>query len=348
MTRQTWTAVVSAVLFVVSAAVLALVRVPYVTYAPGLTYDLIGSVNGAPVVEVTGASSFPTSGELRMTTVNITRSEAGVSLPEALFAWASADREVYPREAIYPPGVTFNDLSARDAQLMTGAQGDAVAAAVRAAGLDVRQVPMVQSVASSGPARDVLKPGDFILAVDGEATPSQAAVRAGIESHQVGEVVTFDILRDRVPLTLAVETAASKTQPGAPVVGVTLGLGYSYTPRVSFAIDPAVGGSSAGLMMSLAVFDRLTPDSLARDRVIAGTGTIDGLGSVGAVGGVQEKVAAAERSGATVFLVPYANCVDLVRPTSLRVVPVAHLDDAVAALDALADPASAHLVKGCS
>ena len=67
---------------------------------------------------------------------------------------------------------------------------------------------------------------------------------------------------------------------------------------------------------------------LARDRVIAGTGTIDGLGSVGAVGGVQEKVAAAERSGATVFLVPAANCdeartdggqgLDLIKVDTLR------------------------------
>jgi PDZ domain-containing protein len=41
--------------------------------------------------------------------------------------------------------------------------------------------------------------------------------------------------------------------------------------------------------------------------VIAGTGSIFPDGQVGAIGGVEEKVVAAERAGATIFFVPADN-----------------------------------------
>ena len=89
-------------------------------------------------------------------------------------------------------------------------------------------------------------------------------------------------------------------------------------------------------------------DDLLRDRVIAGTGEIDGLGNVREAGGIEEKISAAQRSGATIFLLPAANCGDLSGPPALRLVAVSTVDEAVRALDALADPATENLVKGCS
>jgi PDZ domain-containing protein len=57
-------------------------------------------------------------------------------------------------------------------------------------------------------------------------------------------------------------------------------------------------------MLALTVYDLADPGDLAQGRTIAGTGTIDLAGNVGPVGGVREKVAAARRARATVFLVP--------------------------------------------
>lgn len=347
MTKQTWTAAVSALLFVVSAAIIAMVRVPFVTYAPGASLDLLASVDGRPVVTVEGAANHATSGELRLTTVAVTRPDAGVSLPEALLAWWSPERDVFPREAIYPAGTRAADVRSRDAELMASAESDAAAAGLREAGHEVRQLPVVKRVASQGPSMDLLKPGDFVTTVDGEPTATTDAVDAAIQKHTVGETVTFGIVRDQQTRSVTVETAASRVQAGQPVVGVTFGTGFSHTPSVDFAVAADVGGSSAGLMMALAVFDRVSPDDLARGRVIAGAGEIDGLGNVRKVGGIKQKLAAAERSGATVFLLPAANCVDATA-TRLRLVAVSTVDDAVQALDALADPATADRVKGCS
>lgn len=99
-----------------------------------------------------------------------------------------------------------------------------------------------------------------------------------------------------------------------------------------------VGGPSAGLLFSLGIVDKLGADDLTGGRVVAGTGTITGGGEVGPVGGVPLKTQAARRDGATVFLVPKAECADAQAelPKGLRLIPVTTLKGAVDSLKALA------------
>ncbi|MFI0231476.1 S16 family serine protease [Streptomyces sp. NPDC017086] len=118
-----------------------------------------------------------------------------------------------------------------------------------------------------------------------------------------------------------------------------LGLG---TGRVRVSLRLAdVGGPSAGLLFSLGVIDKLDGDGRGGDltggRTVAGTGTIDADGRIGAVGGVALKTQAARRDGATVFLVPRAECADAQAelPKGLRLVPVTTLKGAVGSLVAL-------------
>lgn len=98
-----------------------------------------------------------------------------------------------------------------------------------------------------------------------------------------------------------------------------------------------VGGPSAGLLFSLGIIDKLGTGDLTGGKVIAGTGTITPGGKVGAVGGVPLKTQAARRDGATVFLVPKAECSDAQAelPKGLRLIPVTTLKGAVDSLEAL-------------
>ncbi|MEU3983631.1 S16 family serine protease [Streptomyces sp. NPDC026672] len=102
-----------------------------------------------------------------------------------------------------------------------------------------------------------------------------------------------------------------------------------------------VGGPSAGLLFSLGIVDKLDGDGSGGDltggRTVAGTGTIDADGTVGAVGGVALKTQAARRDGATVFLVPKAECgeAEAELPKGLRLVPVTTLQGAIGSLVAL-------------
>ncbi|QFZ76080.1 hypothetical protein GFH48_24955 [Streptomyces fagopyri] len=102
-----------------------------------------------------------------------------------------------------------------------------------------------------------------------------------------------------------------------------------------------VGGPSAGLLFTLGIIDKLDGDGSGGDltggRTVAGTGTIDADGKVGAVGGVALKTQAARRDGASVFLVPRAECSDAKAelPKGLRLVAVTTLKGAVDALVSL-------------
>ena len=348
MTKQTWTAAVSAVLFVVLAALIALVPVPYVTWAPGSTANLLGKIGDNDAISISGAETFPTSGQLLMTTVAVTSPEATLSLPEVLFSYWLPSREVLPRVAVYQPGQDAVEITEAESRLMSQSQSEAVVAGLRQSGIEVTSWPMVVEVSKAGASAGQLEVGDLIKAVDGKATHKVDDVAKAIANHNVGEAVVFTVQRDGILLRPTVTTRATSAAPDKPVVGIKMQVGYSYAPKVEFAMDPNVGGSSAGLIFALALHDRLVSADLTAGRVVAGTGTINSEGKVGAIGGVQEKVAAAVRDHATVFLLPKSNCRDIgsVDP-SIRLVPVTTLAEAADALTKLTDPAQAASVAGC-
>ena len=349
MTKQTWTATVSAVLFVVLAAVIALVPVPYVTWSPGATYDLFApTAQCEETISISGADTFPVTGQLRMTTVSVTAPSSTLSLPEVLFSYWLPSREVLPRSAVYQPGEGATEITEQETQLMDDSQSMAVVAALRQSGVQVTDWPMVTSVSNSGPSADVMKPGDLIIAVDSGKTRTKEDVIEAISLHNVGDPVVFTVLRNGIKVRPTVITRSTVNEPKKPIVGLKLGIGYSYTPKVSFAIDPRIGGSSAGLMFALAIHDRLSSADLVAGRAIAGSGTVDSDGHVGEIGGIQEKLAAAGRDGASIFLAPVNNCSDISDvPSGVRVVPVESLAGATEALQELADPAQASSVPVC-
>ncbi|WP_129842340.1 S16 family serine protease [Streptomyces sp. RFCAC02] len=134
---------------------------------------------------------------------------------------------------------------------------------------------------------------------------------------------------------------------------VTAALTYLGLDEDEVTVDltlEGVGGPSAGLLFSLGIVDLLDGDGEGGDltggATIAGTGTIDAEGRVGAVGGVALKTQAAHRDGATVFLVPQDECDDATdnAPDGLRLIPVASLEGAV---DALRDLAAGESVPSC-
>ncbi|MGN7453864.1 S16 family serine protease [Paenibacillus pasadenensis] len=100
----------------------------------------------------------------------------------------------------------------------------------------------------------------------------------------------------------------------------------------------AAGGPSAGLMAALSLYDRLTPDAeLLGGRRIAGTGTIDAAGRIGAVGGVARKAQAAAEAGAGLFVAPKAEAGEAEKAARraggrMRVVGADTLAEAVALL----------------
>jgi PDZ domain-containing protein len=348
MTRQTWTAFVSALLFVSLAALLAVTPVPFVSWSPGGTQDTLGMVGSEPIIKIEQIATFPTTGQLDLTTVSITRADSSLTLPEALLSYWLPNRDALPRDSVYAPGKSAEQLDNEETDLMETAQDDAVVAALRADGQPVSEMPAVSSVTVGGPAHGRLFPGDLIVSVDGMPTTDVDSVGVRIRRHKVGQPVRFVVLRDRVRTTVSIVTTESTTQSGVAVVGITVGTGYRYQPKISFDFGQKIGGPSAGLVFALAIYDKITDGALLNGQHVAGTGQITPDGTVGAIGGIQEKIAAAGKSGATVFLVPAPNCRDLAGvKTDLSLVKVATLKEAIAAIRTLGTPDGADRVPRC-
>lgn len=137
-------------------------------------------------------------------------------------------------------------------------------------------------------------------------------------------------------------TAEQMTQSQDSATVAALNYLHLSPSQVKVTVDLGdIGGPSAGQLLALGIIDRLAGDGQGGDlsggKVIAGTGTIDDSGAIGAVGGVPLKTQAAARDGATVFLVPRGECSDakVNTPAGLRLIPVTTLAGSVDALRAL-------------
>jgi PDZ domain-containing protein len=337
VTRQTWTAFVSAALFVVLAVLIAVLPVPFVAWSPGGTRDTLGAVKGQPIISVEGIPTYPTTGQLDLTIVSGTAADSRLTLMEALAAYWLPNRDTLPRDSVYPPGRSADEVQRAETQMMDSSQSDAVVAALRSAGQPVREMPVVSSVTVGGPSYQRLQPGDLVESVDGVATPSQDSVRRQIRTHQPGAKVVFAVLRNKVRRMVDVQTVASNAQPDSAVVGISVGQGYYYTPVIRFDLGQQLGGPSAGMVFALAIYDKITPGDLLGKLHVAGTGRIGPDGRVGSIGGVQQKIASADAAGATVFLVPAANCRDVAGvSTDVRLIRVATLTEAIGAIRTVA------------
>ena len=120
-----------------------------------------------------------------------------------------------------------------------------------------------------------------------------------------------------------------------PRVGFTPELTSSAPFTLDIPIEN-IGGPSAGLMLALGIIDKIKPEDLTGGKIIAGTGTIDAVGTVGPIGGVPQLLAA-KAAGAVYFLTPKDNCAEAVANAlpGLPLVRVGSLDEALTALEAI-------------
>ncbi|MFC7496953.1 MULTISPECIES: PDZ domain-containing protein [unclassified Nocardioides] len=306
MTQRTLAGLMAVPLVIALWVAAAFESLPYVTYEPGLTVDVLGdNGDGDPIIQVSGHETWADDGELRMTTVFVSQRDAHNSIFELMQDWISASSAVYPFDAIYPEGGTVEQDREEGQQEMTSSKDAATAAALTELGYDVTEA-VVAGVDEGSPAEGRLQQGDVILRVDGEQVADSDDVVDAVGRVEAGQPVAFVVRRDGERRTVRV---TPRETDGRPQVGIQVGTQTTDFPvDVKIAIDPAIGGPSAGLMFSLGIYDLLTEGSMTDGRTIAGTGTVDAAGSVGPIGGIQQKIAGAEQAGAELFLVPPDNC----------------------------------------
>lgn len=313
----------------IAAALVAgafMVPIPvFFLYVPGPVRDV------EKLVGVEDAKTYSSEGQLFLTTVNV---KTTVTLVDLIGAGVDPHKDVVMKEDV-TQGQTFREVREQAELEMRESKQAARQTAFAALGLPAGEGARVVSTVPDSPAAALLREGDRVVAVDGEEMSTACDVRQAIGAHAAGDVVEMTVLRDGNRETIPVETVDHPAAAGAAFVGISMTDVLGDSVPVTFKTGE-IAGPSAGLMFSLALYDRLTPDDLTQGRKIAGTGTIECGGIVGAIGGVEEKVAGAERAGAEIFLAPELNY-EAARDAAgdIEVVSVRTFDEALEYLEGL-------------
>jgi Lon-like protease len=301
--------------------------VPYVLLQPGPTFDTLGKdASGRDVIQITGVNATNSAGQLRFVTIGVVKD---LTLTEALAGWLRHEDAVVPRELIYPPNQTDQQVEKKNADDFASSESSAQTAAF--AELGYPSQIRVKDVAAGSPAAGKLQPGDIITSVDGTVLKSPDALPAALKAKPAGTTFTIGFTRAGTPGTVQVATAAGSDQ--VPRIGISTEVVQTAPFKVNFPIQD-IGGPSAGLMLTLGIIDKIKAEDLTGGKIIAGTGTIDPSGNVGPIGGVPQKLVASKDAGAAFFLTPKDNCAEAVRNQldGLPLVQVATLSDALTAL----------------
>jgi Lon-like protease len=197
------------------------------------------------------------------------------------------------------------------------------------------------------PSDEQIDPADRIIEADGVPLDSVQDLVAVLDGKEPGDEIEMRIDRPgEGERTVSVELSASPDDPDRTIVGFV----PFDTQAISlpFEVDirtDEIGGPSAGLAFTLALIDELSPGDLAGPTDVAVTGTINLDGTVGPIGGLTQKVSAVRQNGIGVFLVPASQAelsdpvarqrLDDVARGEVEIIPVASLDEALAALEAL-------------
>lgn len=313
----------------------SLVSVPYAVNSPGPTFDTLGEHAGVSLIDVVGAPTYESEGELRFTTVRLRGGPGNpVTLLRLVDGWLDDAVTVVPVEDVLPPDQTSEEIDEENQAAMISSQENATVSALEELGYEVPTTLTVGDTIAGTGAVGVLEPEDVLLAIDGDRVVGFSELSAVLDEVAPGDDVTVTIDRDGAERDVTLTTTDGGD--GRALLGVFVDPVFHLPVDVTIQIDN-VGGPSAGLMFSLGIINTLTEEDETGGEHIAGTGTMDLTGQVGPIGGIVQKMTGARDDGAGWFLAPELNCPEVVghEPSGLHVAAVATLAEARAAVEAI-------------
>lgn len=311
---------------------------PYYVSKPGMAKEL------EPIIEV--EDGHDEEGSFMLTTIRMGKA----NIYSYAIAKVSKYQEIYPVEAIRSEDESDEEYNVRQLHMMDTSKTSAIEVAYKKAGYPVKykyKGIYVLHIVPDMPAEGKLKPGDRIIKVDEEEFESMDQFIDYISDKKPGEKVSVTYEREEQ------EKTASLTVQTFPEDKKKVGIGIGLVDDKEIVVDPKVsidteeiGGPSAGLMFTLEIYNQLTSLDLTKGYNIAGTGTISSDGTVGRIGGIEQKVVAADKADAEIFFAPneknaadsnYKMAVKTAKEigTNMKIVPIDTFDEAVAYLEKL-------------
>ncbi|MBT2570291.1 SepM family pheromone-processing serine protease [Planococcus sp. ISL-110] len=312
----------------------------YIT-RPGGAYEL------SPLVEVVGGDKDD-AGSLSLMTISM------LTATPALYFWSQFQDgyKILPPEQVRSPHENDEEYNVRQLKLMSDSQVNALQIAFEQAELPYEisnDGVFVLNVLMGGAVDGVLAPGDRVLKVDGNNFAEMQELIDYLSDKEDGETVEVLYERKDREISTEVELAPLPTDPERVGLGISFVEDKSIetTPEVEIDSD-TIGGPSAGLMFTLEILNQLVDEDITKGYDIAGTGTMESDGSVGRIGGIDQKIMAADSADIDIFFAPnepvegggdsnYTIAVETAEKigTAMEIVPVDTVEDALAFLEEL-------------
>jgi Lon-like protease len=274
---------------------------PYYVSKPGMAKEL------DPIIEV--ENGYDGKGSFMLTTVRMGRA----NVYSFFMAKLSDYQQIYHVEEIRGKNESDEEYNVRQLYLMDSSKLNAIEVAYKKADLPMEYIyngVYVLNVVSGMPADGKLQPADRIFRVDGRDFSSSDQFMEYMSEKRAGESIKLTYEREGNIDEITMELALFQEEGSKGKTGIGIGLvddkEIKVEPGVKVNSDE-IGGPSAGFMFSLEIYNQLTEEDLTRGYEIAGTGTLSSDGNIGAIGGIDQKVIAADKAGAEVFLAPNEN-----------------------------------------
>ncbi|WP_166984989.1 YlbL family protein [Canibacter zhoujuaniae] len=338
---------------VVFAVLAAVTPVDYVVERPGIVLNTLGELNsGEPnakhmdFVQVKDAADAANTGAFNLVAVNsFGNPSSKPTLASLIPALLDPAQDIVPMSQIYPENTNFDDYLQQQQAAMTSAQQTAAVAALNYLGANIPVKFEVAGFFDNSKFIDLLKEGDQILTVNGKPVTSAEQISQIINSSKQANT-KVEVLRAGEKLSVTAETVEVE---GRKLIGIFTKTNFDAPEEVAYAIED-IGGPSAGAVFALAVLDKKLPEDLTHGHNITVTGTVDTAGTIGAIGGLKQKIYAAQRKGSDLMLFPVTNCRDLPQdlPAGITLRAVKNLDEALTAIRDFANGVNADSeILGC-
>mgnify|MGYP001001914158 CR=1 FL=1 len=315
------------------------VPLPYYIEVPGGAEDI------RQVLQVDNKEDKE-SGAYQFVTVRIQRA----SFAHLVYAWLTPFTDIHSAQEM-TGGSTDAEFMRINQFYMQTSQNMAKYQGLKTAGKEIELKYLgvyVLTVMDNSTFKGILNIADTVTAVNDKTFSSSKDLIDYVNSQKLGEKVKVTYEEDGQ--TKSAEGKIITLDNGKNGIGIGLIDRTEVTSNIPIRFSTAgIGGPSAGLMFSLAIYTQIAEPNLRDGRVIAGTGSIDRDGNVGDIGGIDKKVVAAAKEGASIFFAPdnpvseetkktnpeaktnYETAVEAAKTikTDMKIVPVKTLQDAI-------------------
>lgn len=316
-------------------------RLDFYISKPGGAYEL------SPLVEVEGGDEND-QGSLSLMTVSMMNATPTLYL----YSKFKEGYKVLKPEQVRNPHETDDEYNVRQLKMMSDSQINALQVAFEEAELPYEvsnNGVFVLHVIQGGAADKILVPGDRVLSIDGHEFETMAEFVDYISGKKKGDKVEVVFERGDREIKETVKLAPLPTEPERVGLGISFVEDKKITTEPKVKIDSdQIGGPSAGLMFTLEILNQLLDTDITKGYDVAGTGTMESDGTVGRIGGIDQKIIAADNDGIEIFFAPddevhdgvesnYALAIETAEKigTDMEVVPVKTIQDALDYLDEL-------------